>query len=255
MLDESTPSLATSNAEADWPKEFRLSRGILGIGLVCLVFFTAMLVTTFAMSDGAVPPDRVLWLRIMGATVWGMMFVLSVYLLLGYWRERLTVDQDSVTARGILKTVSVEFRDITEVNWWCLAGVKLRTPDVTLSLGLQSYPRDVRVLVAEQIKRHCSNMVEKNWEAFLVHGLRFTATTSELIPPDEMVVIKPASHSQIWCGIGDALIDRFSTVIASRVDFKSYPNNCGIGSASIRRIGLLPGPGSIVVSRSMPIAW
>ena len=31
-------------------------------------------------------------------------------------------------------------------------------------------------------------------------------------------------------------------------------NSSGIGSASISRIGRLPGPGIIVVSRSMPIA-
>ena len=31
-------------------------------------------------------------------------------------------------------------------------------------------------------------------------------------------------------------------------------NNSGIGSASIKRIGRLPGPGIMVVSKSMPIA-
>lgn len=182
----------------DWSKEFRLPPWIFAIGLFGLLFFTVMLVVTFALPDGAVPPDRAIWLRVTGVSVWGTMLILAIWCLLGYWRERLIVNDGSITVRGILKTTSVELRDVADVNWWSMASIKLRTPDATLSIGLVNYPRDVRLLVVEQIKKHCSNIVEKNWEVFLIHGLRFSAATNESIPPDEIVVIKRSRWAKLF---------------------------------------------------------
>ena len=91
---------------------FYVRRSERNVGILCLLFFTAMLVLSIYLGMTDVVPAMRIWWFCMTIGVWGGMDLLSLWGLLAYWREKLVVFQHHLTAVGVLSTKEI---DLTEV--------------------------------------------------------------------------------------------------------------------------------------------
>jgi hypothetical protein len=98
---------------------YRPRRDDLVVGIVCAIFFSTMAIVSVVAAywniDGSFA--RPLLAAIIFGIFWSIFLLLSVWVLLAYFRERLVVDRTTITQHGIFRCKRLCIDDATEIKW------------------------------------------------------------------------------------------------------------------------------------------
>ena len=89
------------------------------VGGVSLVFFLGAATVSIALAPcnaGGAFPDPPLFAAFFGVA-WSPFVVMSLWLVLAYYRERLFLDDNSVTQQGVRRIKRIPLDQITEIEW------------------------------------------------------------------------------------------------------------------------------------------
>src|SRR5690348_3723704 len=120
-------------------RTFYLSKSVRNIALLGLPFFAGMAgLLLFLILD---KQPLSLSFALIGACFFGLipwaMLCADIYLLLCYFRYRLSVTNERFELRGVLSTKSIDLADVTEL-WWNpfpkSGSIRLRSPTIKLPI-------------------------------------------------------------------------------------------------------------------------
>jgi hypothetical protein len=153
-------------------KTYRHPQSTLIGALVCLAFFVfidiASVTVALLNSDGS--SSHPLAMAAFFGLFWSSMVLLSLYLLIAYFRERWTLSDDVVTVQGIVWSYSLRIAEVTEVRWHRskFGRIVLRgggTQQVTLWLG--NSPPEERAEIIEFVRTRFPPEIQTGWEDYL----------------------------------------------------------------------------------------
>ena len=152
-------------------KEYRLSRSILVLGVVCLVFFLGMMAATTWIIVNDAPPD---WWRKMGLAIlsfgtWGTMSLLAVWMVLAGLREKLQLSDEGIWQRTALFTHAAAWKEIDSLRWHHIpagGSTVLRSGRQKFTIYLQNFPRAERIEIIRALRECVPTALQQDWEAF-----------------------------------------------------------------------------------------
>lgn len=152
-------------------KTIRLRNGIRTTGIVCLLFFLSIGIASVVGILLEPPPNaRIdpIYLAVGIACFWSAMSSLAIWLLLAYWRGRVTVSDESVTQQGVLRTATIRFDEMERVTWKpAPSQIRLHTPTSRLKIELSNFELVDRLWLIRRM-RDIQKAAHEGWEMFCV---------------------------------------------------------------------------------------
>lgn len=151
-------------------KTLRLKRGIFTTGILCLLGFLAMGTFSVATTMLAPPPKARLdpiYMAIFFGLFWGAWSCLAIWILLTYWRERLTVTDENVIQRGVIRTQVVGFDEIKSLIWKpSPPQVRLIAETTRVKIHLANFEPTDQLWSIRQLQQRIPESVQDGWEVF-----------------------------------------------------------------------------------------
>ncbi len=141
---------------------FRLSTSCRNFAILVLPFFLAMMGMSTYMLLGE---GEVLFAAVAGS-FWAFWVGLSLWLLLSYYRERLSIRNEGVTYRGILRTISIDFAELVELRWKPRGVAVLRSPGKRIAIGISNYATEQQKIIIRSLRRAVPASMQKGWDRF-----------------------------------------------------------------------------------------
>lgn len=153
-------------------KTYRHQRNLLSQAIMCLVFFSLVDVASVTVAllnpDGSF--DRPVVSAIVFGTFWTAWVLLSLYLLVAYFRERWTLSDDGVSVQGVVWFRSLPVADVTSVRWagYPAGGsVVLQGAGQKLVLWLSNSPKDEQTEIVEFVRSRFPLEIQTGWEDYV----------------------------------------------------------------------------------------
>lgn len=150
--------------------EFRFRRSVLITGILLAIEFSIATVGSVYVSawniDGSFsyPLPTAIFLGLF----WGAMFIGSLGMIAGYYRERVVVCSDFVFQQRIFRSSTLHFNEITQIEWRRLprngkgGRVTVRSSDQNMKIDLGNFTdEDQKVLVS--ILQSASETIQEEW--------------------------------------------------------------------------------------------
>ncbi|MEX1229815.1 MAG: hypothetical protein WEB58_06225 [Planctomycetaceae bacterium] len=140
--------------------EYRLQWYYLLLGVVCLVFFLVMGISSVWAAltniDGSFKrPILAAWIF---GTFWSALVLLCIWVILAYYRELLIIDPTKITQHGIISVKSIALDDVTQVKWgrYSMNGsVLIRDSSTKIKIHLDNFTRteieEIKTFVREAV--------------------------------------------------------------------------------------------------------
>ncbi len=150
---------------------FRLRKGYRNLGIVCLLFFVFTGVASAWGIWSEVPPNRrvhALYLLIFSLSVWGFMAGLSLWVLVAYYRESLTIRDGHVIQQGVIGKKEIDLADITDVHWIVIkrGKITLRTVMEKLKIYLDNFEPTERLWLIRRVRTGLPETIQRDWDLF-----------------------------------------------------------------------------------------
>lgn len=140
-------------------------------------------------ANGGMPT---ICLVVLIGVVWGGMSCLSIWLLLAYLRERLTITDDRIVQHGVTRTKAVSTDEIQILQWRAIGRqVRLRTPTFRMTISLDNFEPQDRLWLVRHLQRIVPEDRQEGWGKFCYEvavPLR-KLETRHLEPPDPKCLI------------------------------------------------------------------
>jgi hypothetical protein len=150
-------------------KEYRLSKHVLLVGLLCTPLFAAMGVASIVISfiDDSIPHP--VGAALLFGCFWSFFTALGVWMILAYLRERLVIGRDSFRISDCLRTRQVPFASVSRAVWDALPrGGKLSvfTEVGRVKIYFGNYPADERDELIDFFRESLGVGLQENWAEF-----------------------------------------------------------------------------------------
>lgn len=176
-------------------RTFCLRKGLRTTAIVGLCFCPTMGVGSvwgIFMDPPANGGMRTFYLALLFGVVWGGMSCLSIWLLLAYLRERLTVADDRIVQRGVAKTKAASTDEIQILRWRAVGRqVRLCTPTTKMTIHLDNFEPHDRLWLVRHLQRIIPEDRQEGWGKFcyeIAVPLR-KVETRHLEPPDPTCLV------------------------------------------------------------------
>lgn len=151
-------------------KTFRLKEETLKTGIFCLLCFLAM--GTFSVvCTTLVPPPKArlqpVHMAMVFGVFWGAISCLAIWILLAYWRERLTVNDETVIQRGVFRTRVIRFNEVDKLVWRpAPPQLQLIAETTKLKIHFVNFSMADQLSLIQHVQQRTPNAVQVNWEMF-----------------------------------------------------------------------------------------
>ncbi len=169
---------------------FRLKKSIRNVGLACLPCFLAWgSLMLWVGLDAPHAPNRLLLAVGLAGVPFGMAG-LSVYVLVAYRKETLTIREDRVTFRGVFGRKEIDLDAVTRVRWFVLGDrIVLRTDSAQLSIFLGNYEPEDRSRIIAHLRTVLRPEVQDGWNLFAYREEQRAERSNRTKPgPDEVLI-------------------------------------------------------------------
>jgi fatty acid desaturase len=150
---------------------YRPRRYYLIVGVLGATFFSTMGIVSFVAAywniDGSFTPP--LLAAIIFGIFWSAMLLLSVWVLLAYFREHLIVDRTAITQHGILRSTSVRIADATEIKWRRIplgGSIMIRTANRKIKIYFDNFAANQRDELIAFLHGTFAPEIQQGWSVF-----------------------------------------------------------------------------------------
>jgi hypothetical protein len=140
--------------------------------IMFLVFYS--LVDVASVTVALLNPDGSFERPVLGAVIFGTFWtgwvLLSLYLLVAYFRERWTLSDDAVSRQGVIWFRSLPITEVTSVRWFGYpagGSVVLRGAGQKLTLWLGHSPKDEQVEIVEFVRNRLPTEIQTGWQDYV----------------------------------------------------------------------------------------
>jgi hypothetical protein len=151
--------------------EYRLPRCLLELGIVCAVLFGLMGIVSTAAAlfnfDGSFPHPVAA--AVVCGVFWSTMTLLSGYLILAYYRCRLTISSEAVRITGCFRTHEIKVASVTRALWQSLfqgGSLVLFEGDRRVTIHFGSYTHQDRAELIQYFRTALAGCAQEGWEQF-----------------------------------------------------------------------------------------
>ncbi len=158
------------------PESFRLRRSVFYQGAVCAVFFLVAVILYSCLffldnpaQQGFNSAHAAAILGGAGVALFGFMLLLSLYMILAYYVERVTVDGSTVCVRSVFQNHRFDRSEIQTIRWkiWPNGGaIRLRVFGRVTRLDLHGFARDDRLRIIRIVRALLPAASQEGWEMF-----------------------------------------------------------------------------------------
>lgn len=153
-------------------KTLRLKRETFTTGIWCLLGFMAMGTFSVAVSILAPSPNarlQPMYMAMFFGLFWGAWSCLAIWHLLSYRTERLSVTDENVIQRGVIRTQTIRFEKIEKLIWKpSPPQVRLIAETTRAKIHLTNFENADQLWLIRQLQRRIPNTVQEGWEIFCV---------------------------------------------------------------------------------------
>jgi hypothetical protein len=166
-----TGSDGSAGRHPDQSRVFRVRRYYLTLGVIGACFFAVMGTASFCAAYWNIDesfPNPVLSAT-MFAVVWGGFFLLSLWIIAAYFRERLGLGPTELTQQGVIRRRAVPYRQITRATWrggFHNGGLRIRAPHTRLMIYLENFTQDERRIIVDVLRHAVPPEVQEGWDEF-----------------------------------------------------------------------------------------
>jgi len=152
--------------------QLRVRKSFLIWGVLCAIFFIAF--GTWSVFAAALNIDdsfpHPFSMAVFAGVFWGAWFILSLYMIAAYYREKLTVTSRSITHQGVLRTRTTAISDITSAKWraWTNGGsIVIRYPNSRIKIHFDKFLMDEREQLITGLRELLPEDCQYNWDVFV----------------------------------------------------------------------------------------
>ncbi|QDT43708.1 hypothetical protein Pan241w_38100 [Gimesia alba] len=137
-----------------------------GIGFL-LFFVTVGIASVYAMWVDT-PPDRRMYLMVFVGLFWSFWAGGSLWMLLAYKYESLTIREETVIQQGVLFSKELDLSRIKQVRWKLIQGGGITLLSLTdkMKIYLDNFEREERLWLIHYFQHRLSESVQEGWELF-----------------------------------------------------------------------------------------
>ncbi len=150
---------------------YRPRRYYLVVGIAGAIFFSTMAIASVVAAywniDGSFA--RPLLAANIFGVFWSAMLLLSVWVLLAYFRERLVVDRTTITQHGILRSKSLRIADATEIKWRRIpqgGSIIIRTANRKIKIYFDNFTTNQRDELISFLHDTFAPDIQQGWSLF-----------------------------------------------------------------------------------------
>ncbi|HTB62762.1 MAG TPA: hypothetical protein VK737_04160 [Opitutales bacterium] len=150
---------------------YRHPRFLLVVGTVCALIFLVMgvgsTVGAYWNVDGSFPQPK--WDAAVMGLVFGGMTLLSIYIVMKYYRGRLFLEDSQIRKIGCFSSHTMLYADVTQAVWWCggnLRGLKLRGYSGNLGINFGDYTMEDANEIVGRLRERIPLHAQTGWEQF-----------------------------------------------------------------------------------------
>ena len=145
---------------------FRNTKSHRNGGIVCLAFF--LLMAGFgAFFASTVPPDRRLFAYCFFVGGFGVFVILSLWMILAYYRQRLEVRGEAITHRGVLSTRQCELFEVVRLEWKVLpTRIVLHLSASRVKIELGNFAQERQLTLIRYFRSSLPEPIQDHWPEF-----------------------------------------------------------------------------------------
>jgi hypothetical protein len=143
---------------------FRLRKSYRNGGIFGLLVFGGMLAATIYLAL----TDRNVVLGILHGSFWSFWICLSVWMLLAYYRESLTIQNGTVVWRGVRRIRVMNLSELVEVRWKRTGSgaIVLRSHSHKMTIDLVNFIPGQRPAIIRLVGTSTPQSTQQGWEQF-----------------------------------------------------------------------------------------
>ena len=169
----------------------RLKKSYRNSAITCLVLFMGMMIGSsyIALANGSILGSLVL------GGFWGFWVVLSVMLLLSYYRESLFVDDGKIIQTGVFRRREIALADIVSVRWRIVpvgGSVVLRSSADKIKVTFDNFELEQRRWLIQLFRHSLPQSIQQDWERFCLRNALplLKQDTDAPLQPDEILITR-----------------------------------------------------------------
>lgn len=150
---------------------YRLGPQYLVLGIVCLAFFLAMDVGSVYVAywniDGSFGRPELA--AVVFGVFWSLWVLLSLWLIIAYFRERLFVSADAITQHGCIRKRTINFPDVIKIVWKRIpkgGSVIIRGHFSRIKIYLSNFTSDEQDRLITLLRGEFAPEIQEGWERF-----------------------------------------------------------------------------------------
>jgi hypothetical protein len=145
---------------------FRLRKYYRDFGIVYLVLFLSVMVLCFCalLSEGSG-----IFKLLATTSVWGFFAAVSVFVLLAYYRESLTINDERIVQKGVFRRYEMALAEITDVRWRgepVGGAVTLRSRSQRITILFNNFELEQRQTLIRWLRLSLPPSIQRDWERF-----------------------------------------------------------------------------------------
>ena len=143
----------------------RLKKSYRNLGVMCLIFFSGMMVVSFF---GILSESNLLdALRAVGFC--GCLLVLPAMMLLAYYRQSISIQEETIIQTGIFRQRKIAFTEMAGVRWRLFpagGSVVLRSSTEKIKIHFDNFEAQQKHPLILSLRRSLPQSIQQNWEPF-----------------------------------------------------------------------------------------
>ena len=150
---------------------YRPRRYYLIVGIVGVVFFSAAaIISTYVAYwniDGSFA--RPVLAAVIFGSFWSLFTLLSVWVVLAYYRECLTLDEGQITQQGIIRSKLMHIDDVTHIKWRRIpqgGSIVIRTLTDRLKIYFDNFTVEERRELISFLHGIIAPNIQEGWSQF-----------------------------------------------------------------------------------------
>ena len=174
---------------------FRLRKYYRNLGIVSLTFFVGM----WAMSLIVVLREEKFLAAFTIGGIWFFFIGLSLWMLLAYRRESLTIRDDTIIQKGVLRTKCLGVEDVLGMWWQSTRSVVLRSKTQKIKIYLDNFTRDERQQLIEYLRLAVPPSLQQGWDRFCYQLGSSVVDWTPDQPLQEGYMVRTRKHIDLLC--------------------------------------------------------
>ncbi len=150
------------------PRVFRVRKSYRNQGICFLIIFVlAGIGAAYAVWIDPPPNNKLILISFL-SLVWSLMTGLSLWILLGYKYESLTIQNESVIQQGVIFRKEIDLSTIKQARWNLVqgGGIKLKNLTEKISIYFDNFEREEGLWLIQHFQTRLSEDIQQNWDLF-----------------------------------------------------------------------------------------